>query len=61
MAEEDDEDDAISMALHGTRQDEATHGGFLQVRKAQERRTGSSSSMDDYVKESEDGLSAALG
>ena len=59
MAEEDDEDDAISMALRGKLPD-VPRGGFLQRGKQQQTATAGGS-MDDYIKESEDGLSAALG
>merc|ERR1719198_2750033 len=60
MAEDDDADDAVSMALHGELLDkeEPRSGGFLQVKKEASARD---SSMDAYMKESEDGLSAALG
>eukprot|EP00427_Karlodinium_veneficum_P065964 CAMPEP_0169318950 /NCGR_PEP_ID=MMETSP1017-20121227/7566_1 /TAXON_ID=342587 /ORGANISM="Karlodinium micrum, Strain CCMP2283" /LENGTH=161 /DNA_ID=CAMNT_0009413273 /DNA_START=52 /DNA_END=534 /DNA_ORIENTATION=+ len=54
MAEEDDTDDAISEVLTSDGQD---RGGFLQVKK--HGKVGPS--MDDYMKDSADGLSLALG
>merc|ERR1719486_1103302 len=59
MAEEDDEDDAISMALHGNLQEvRAPRVGLLQKEAVSK---SSDDGLDDYIKESEDGLSAALG
>merc|ERR1719440_419731 len=57
MADEDDENDAITSVLNGGLPEKkaATHGGFLQVK------TQADASLDDYIKESEDGLSSALG
>merc|ERR1719440_1176477 len=60
MADEDDENDAISSVLNGGLLPEkaaATRGGFLQVK----HQTQADASLDDYIKESEDGLSSALG
>merc|ERR1719263_252759 len=61
MADDDDGNDAVSAALRGK-----PGGNFLQVKregkdKGKQRSSASKTSMDDYLKESEESLSAALG
>mmetsp|Transcript_60197 Transcript_60197/g.105510 ORF Transcript_60197/g.105510 Transcript_60197/m.105510 type:complete len:148 (-) Transcript_60197:121-564(-) len=61
MADEDDDGtDPVSVSLRDDRRP-----GFLEVDEKKMRKdvklTGPESSMDDYMHESEDGLSAALG
>merc|ERR1719263_521208 len=59
MMEDNDSDDAISLALgDGPHSKAPRSGGFLQM---PHKSSSHASGMDAYMQESEDGLSAALG
>merc|ERR1719277_2295296 len=60
MEEEDDGEDAVSVALRSGSPDKGASGSFLQLQDKKQQ-SAKSSTMDDYIKDSEDGLSAALG